>query len=324
MNERYARQIQVDEIGTEGQLCLAQACVLIVGVGGLGCTIATQLAGAGVGKIVLLDHDVVNLSNLHRQTLYREADIDRPKATVAAERLRQLNSTIAVEAFTERLSPENASQLCGKASLVIDAADNFAVSYLLSDTCTDLNLPLLSASVNRTFGYLGLFCDGAPSLKAVFPKLPKEQTSCDTVGVTGPSVGIIASIQAQEAIKVLIGKPGLKGKLLYLDLWNFTQHQIDVSQVKESEKDGMALISAKDINPADFVIDVRTSDEVTASPQAFKVNLHKALDEILLQNIELPKARLVIACQSGQRAMLAAQTLLANGHNRVAVVLPRV
>jgi len=322
MTSRYQRQIQVDQIGQQGQQALSNAHVLVVGVGGLGCHIATLLAGAGVGKVVLLDHDRVSLSNLHRQTLYCENDIDQLKADLAASKLHALNSTIVIDAVTERLSPNNVNQLCRDASLVIDAADNFAASYLLSDACDALSKPLLSASVNRTYGYVGLFCDGAPSLTAVFPKLPNDQLTCETAGVTGPSVAIVAGVQAQEALKVLLGRPSLRGKLLYFDLWNFSTHTLDVSQVTDNQVPQMRLICAHDILPNDFIIDVRNQHEVADSPQNFQVHLRQPLDKLMTDTTDLPDTRLVLACQTGQRAMLGAQTLIARGHNEVAVILP--
>lgn len=322
MNTRYARQIQVSEIGLEGQQSLCDANVVVIGMGGLGCHIATLLAGAGIGKLRILDHDHISLSNLHRQTLYRESDIGQLKVNVAQTQLQALNKGITVQAFAERLAPNNVESICDRVDLVIDAADNFAVSYLLSDACMEQQTPLISASVNRTFGYVGQFCNGAPSLRAVFPKIPNEHTSCDTVGVTGPSVAIIAGIQSQEAIKLLIGKPSLAGKLLYFDMWNYSLQAIDISGAKEPQHSGIKLIDANSITSTDYVIDVRTQEEVHQSPQSFTVDLHRPLDELIENQGNLSEKPIVIACVSGQRAMLAAQTLISNGYQEISVVLP--
>ena len=322
MDNRYARQIQVKEIGLTGQQSLSNANVVVIGMGGLGCHIATLLAGAGIGKLRVLDHDRVSLSNLHRQTLYRESDIGQLKVRIAQTQLQALNKDISVQATAERLAPGNVQSICDGADLVIDAADNFAVSYLLSDACMEQQTPLISASVNRTFGYVGLFCNGAPSLRAVFPKIPNETTSCDTVGVTGPSVAIIAGIQSQEAIKLLIGKPSLSGKLLYFDMWNYSLQTIDISGAKEPQHSRIKLIDANSISNADYVIDVRTHDEIHKSPQSFNVDLHRPLEELIENHGNLSEKRIVIACVSGQRAMLAAQTLISNAYQEVSVVLP--
>jgi molybdopterin/thiamine biosynthesis adenylyltransferase/rhodanese-related sulfurtransferase len=301
--------------------------VVIVGVGGLGNVVATQLAGAGVGKLVLIDHDVVDVTNLHRQTLFSEGDVGRAKATVAAGKLQQLNSTISIVSHSVRLTPSNVAQLCAGANLIIDAADNFAVSYLLSDYCWEQQSPLLSASVNRTFGYVGVFCAKAPSLRAAFPRLPLQQTSCDTVGVTGPSVGIVGSIQAQEALKALLGKSSLKGKLLYLDLWNYSQQLIDLSKAAEPSSPTVALIDERGLSEADFVVDVRESHETESCPQSFSVNACLPLADILAREyaplVDDPSnARIVCCCRSGQRAMLAAQTLSQHGYTLVSALLP--
>lgn len=312
----------IPEIGVDGQTRINNASVLIVGAGGLGCEVAAQLSGAGVGSITLIDHDTIDESNLHRQLLYRESDIGKSKAKVAQRELSRINSNIKIKAVSERLSPRNVRSLCSSKTLVIDAADNFATSYLLSDICDELNLDLLSASVNRTFGYLGLFCKDAPSLRAVFPKLAKQQTSCDTVGVTGPSVGIVASYQAQEALKTLVNKSTLRGKIVYLDLWNYSQHTIDFSAATFIGATAIDLIGESQINADDWVIDVRPDHEIKLSPLRFAVNQQLEILTIADLKSKLQGQRIVLACKSGQRALVTAQSLLDQGHVNLAVVLP--
>lgn len=320
-DKRYVRQIQLSEIGPLGQSVLANAHVVIVGAGGLGCTVAVQLAGAGVGHITVVDHDTIDVSNLHRQVLFREADIGLYKAEVAQRELQALNSSIKIQSHVARLSPSNALELCKNADLLIDAADNFAVSYLLSDVGDRIEKPLLSASINKTFGYLGLFGNGAPNLRAVFPRLPQEQINCETAGVTGPGVGIIASLQAQEAIKCLLGVATLQGKLLYYDVWQFQQHLIDVANA-DIGSHRLALIGTGELRSADYIIDVRNTDEIETAPHAFSVDQHIPLIDILATPPVLPETRVVFVCRSGQRAMLAAQRAIDHGHSQVAALLP--
>jgi molybdopterin/thiamine biosynthesis adenylyltransferase/rhodanese-related sulfurtransferase len=326
--ERYSRQTLVKQVGLAGQEKLATAKVLIIGAGGLGCQVAAQLAGAGVGNLFIIDHDTVALSNLHRQILFREADIGKDKATVAKRELQAINSSISISALPARLSVSNVNDLIHGVDLVIDAADNFATSYLLSDACLTQRIALLSASVNRSFGYLGVFCGtaqkSAPSLRALFPKLPNEQLSCDTVGVTGPSVGVIASLQAQEAIKVLIGDAHqLFGKLLYVDLWNYNFHCIDFNGANEPTTAQIEMVGADKLLASDLVVDVRNPEELAAEPQPFRVDLTIPLSELAARLAEIPEsARIVCVCKSGQRALIAAQQLLHSGHLSVAALLP--
>ena len=147
-NSRYQRQQQVPQLGIESQQRLSDAHVLIVGAGGLGSPVSLFLAGAGVGEITLVDHDQVSLSNLHRQILFNESDVGKPKATSAQTRLNTLNSEIKINAIAERLSVTNAEQLISQATVVVDAADNFLVSYLLSDLCFEKRIPLILSLIH--------------------------------------------------------------------------------------------------------------------------------------------------------------------------------
>src|SRR5215470_3620711 len=158
MSDRYARQEILPEVGAEGQRRLGAATVLVVGAGGLGCAVLQYLTAAGVGSLIVVDHDKVEESNLHRQPLYRMSDIGQPKVQAARAALAALNPATGIEAVCERLSSINAPRLVEDASVVIDAADSFAATYLLSDTCQRARKPLVSASVLGLSGYVGVFC----------------------------------------------------------------------------------------------------------------------------------------------------------------------
>ena len=317
---RYTRQNLVPQL-QHAQTTLADARVLIVGAGGLGCLVAAQLAGAGVGNLVIVDADVVQLSNLHRQLLYRENDLGKAKAQIAARECLAINSSLHITAISEKLLPHNVSTLCNAMDLVIDAADNFATSYLLSDQCLSQQTPLLTASVNQTFGYVGVFCATGntplPSLRAAFPKLPAQQQNCDSVGVTAPSVGVIASIQAQEALKVLIDDASqLAAQLLYVDCWNHAQHIIDLTDATEPSSAQIQFIGESDLHTTDTLLDVRSADEITAAPLHITTPL-----QITTQLNAHPSARIVCVCKTGQRALAKAQTLISQGQQQVAVLL---
>lgn len=168
MSDRYSRQIVLPEVGPEGQARLARTRVLVVGAGGLGCPVLQYLVGAGIGRIVLVDPDQVEESNLHRQPLYRIGDAGRLKVEAAREALAAYNPGVEVEALALRLAPDNVTSLLARADIVVDAADSFAATYVLSDACYDAGKPLVSASIVGLAGYVGAFCGGGPSYRAVF------------------------------------------------------------------------------------------------------------------------------------------------------------
>ena len=189
MTDRYARQTVLPEVGAAGQARLAAARVLVVGAGGLGSPVLATLAGAGVGQLTVLDHDRVEESNLHRQPLYRMTDIGRSKAEAVREALLAANPAISVDAMPRRLAVAEAPDLIAAADLVLDCADSLAVTYVLSDACRADSKPLVSASVLGLSGYVGAFCGGAPSYRAVFPDMPSTVGSCAANGVLGSAVG---------------------------------------------------------------------------------------------------------------------------------------
>ncbi len=187
MSARYDRQVALPEIGPAGQERLKRASVLIVGAGGLGCPALQYLAAAGVGRLIIIDPDRVEESNLHRQPLYRMSDLGALKVEAAYAALRSLNPEVNVSARAERLTPANVEACLTSADLAVDAADNFAVTYILSDACLAAGKYLISASALGWSGYVGVFCGTAPSYRAVFPELPGRAGSCAENGVLGSS-----------------------------------------------------------------------------------------------------------------------------------------
>lgn len=315
---RYARQIAVPEFGPEAQKKLHRSQILVVGAGGLAAPVLQYLVGAGVGKITLVDSDQVTLSNLHRQTIFREADVGHSKVDVAARHLTGLNPACTIDAVNKRLDPSNAAALCHGADLVLDCADSFAVSYVLSDTCSALGLPLISASVVGLEGYCGGFCGTAPTLRAVFPDLPERLGSCDADGVLGPAVGVIGSLQAQMALTVLSGmQPSPMGQLVSYDArrLRFGGFRFD----GETEQPGaFGFIAACQIGQNDLVSDLRAADEPgPALPDATRRTVAD-FDNDILQPKQGQKA--VLACRSGLRAWQAATRLRQNWDGEILLV----
>ncbi len=327
-DSRYKRQLLVNKLGPNAQQKLSDARVLIVGAGGLGSPTSLLLAGAGVGKITLVDPDTVSLSNLHRQILFGESDIGKFKSTAGQQRLRDLNSEIEIKAINEALIVDNAERLVSQATVVVDAADNFLVSYLLSDLCLEKRIPLVSASVLTTHGYLGVFCGTrdkpAPSLRAVFPAPSSDINNCNSAGVTGPSVGIIGSYQAQEVLKVIVQSDSqLLGKLMNLDLWDYRQYIIDFNESQEP-KQKAKIVSLSQLNQQSLLLDVRGQQEVDDDPiinTQFAGSIkHIPLDQLNDRLNELePNTTICCICKSGQRALNSAQRLIDNGYNDVLV-----
>ncbi|OWU67086.1 thiamine biosynthesis protein ThiF [Roseovarius sp. 22II1-1F6A] len=300
---RYIRQSCLPEVGDLGQARLASARVLVVGVGGLGCALLPLLVGAGVGRITLYDPDKVELHNLHRQTLFRMSDLGQPKAEAAARHLQALNSDCRVVPSVTRLDPDTARSAVPDADLVIDAADNFAVSYALSDLCRDMAKPLVSASVLSRQGYAGGFCRGAPSLRAVFPDPPPVAATCASAGVMGPAVGTLGAMQAQMALSILLGHvPSPLGLILSVDFANWRVSQFRFDGAPEPKDALPEIVARMAIRDDDLLIDLRAEDMPDPS------GLSRGKDQ-----------RVVFLCASGLRAWRAAKLFADNGHRRVAI-----
>jgi adenylyltransferase/sulfurtransferase len=219
--DRYRRHFSLAGFGPAGQERLKAASVLVVGAGGLGCPALLYLAAAGVGRIVVVDDDRVEASNLQRQTLFAEADIGEPKAAAAARRLAALNSLIRVEGRPVRFSRGNAIELVSACDVVVDGSDNFATRYLVNDACVLAGKPFVFGAVQGFEGQLSVFnWRNGPTYRCLFPEPPAPGTvpNCAEAGVLGVLPGLIGTAQACEAIKLLtgIGEP-LSGRLLLWD-----------------------------------------------------------------------------------------------------------
>lgn len=227
---RYARQIMLPEIGAEGQRRLCGATVLIVGLGGLGSVVATYLAGAGVGHLILADSDVVSLSNLQRQILYTEAEIGRPKALCAERRLKAQSSAISIVTATDGLTGDNAERLVAGADVVVDCTDNFATRYLIDDTCAAAGKPWVYGSLGAFGGQVAVFNYRSGIIyRDLYPECDElSDRAPASGGVIGPVPAVIGALEALETMKIIAGfGEVLDGRLFTIDLLNLNNDIIE-------------------------------------------------------------------------------------------------
>ncbi len=227
---RYSRQTMLPEIGEEGQRRIAEASVLIVGLGGLGAPVATYLAGAGIGRLGLADTDTVSISTLQRQTLYDETCLGKPKTECAARRLSTMSSSTKLDLIPEGLSEANAQELVKNFDLVVDCCDNFSTRFLIDDVCAMTLRPWVHGSIGEFSGQVTIF--NYRNRRRYSELYPDREALCalpsTTRGVIGAVPGVVGSIQAMEAIKIITGAGNpLDGRILLLDLLNSTSDIIE-------------------------------------------------------------------------------------------------
>lgn len=217
--ERYSRQIVLREVGGEGQLRLRHARVAVVGAGGLGSAALLYLAAAGLGHITILDDDAVSLDNLQRQVLFDTDSLGRNKAEAAAERLIDLNPEVSIRAMTERLDDGNAAALLGGHHVVVEGSDNFSTKFAVNDACVRLGISSVIGGVLRFQGQVVTVPAGEPCYRCLFGAEPDEkQPTCRAAGVLGAVVGMVGSLQATEAVRLIIGAGDAQGgRVLTLD-----------------------------------------------------------------------------------------------------------
>lgn len=351
-NERYSRQMILPGFGLATQDKLRAAKVLLIGIGGLGCPALQYLAGAGVGSIGIMDADKVSVSNLHRQLLYGENDIGMLKTTVAAKRILEQNATISIEIYPYEINKQNAVQIIKDYDLVIDGTDNFSAKYLINDTCVLLNKPWIYGAVSRYEGQLCVFNLGNPhptqpliNYRDVFPQMPHsgEIASCEAAGVLGVIPGMIGTMQASEAIKIITGI----GKPLYGRMFNYNLLEGNSYEIEMVKKNGTPTIdqdffntihgefgagidcTAMDIDIEE--IDTATFIQFRANPNIFVLDVrerheypvidfsHAQIPMSELENaiFELPEKEICIICHQGIRSLYAGELICAKRNLKV-------
>ncbi|MEE9364456.1 MAG: molybdopterin-synthase adenylyltransferase MoeB [Cellulophaga sp.] len=339
-NIQYSRHLILDKIGVSGQEKLKEAKVLIIGAGGLGCPILQYLTAAGVGTIAVVDHDVVEQSNLQRQILFTHEDIGKPKAEVAVKRLAQLNPYINLQPIVEKLTAENALNLFEYYDIIVDGTDNFPTRYLINDAAIITSKPVVFGSIFKFDGQVSVFnYESGPSYRCLFPNPPKFNTvpNCSEIGVLGILPGIIGCLQANEVIKIICNLEGiLSGKLLTFSALSLNQTIFRFKKNKEKkitslEKNyeffcniptSISEITFSELKTLDkpyALLDVRTDIE----REHFNIGgLHIPLAEIYNHLAEIPtKNPLIVYCKSGIRSKVAIQILKEKGFKNTLINL---
>jgi adenylyltransferase/sulfurtransferase len=306
MEERYSRQIILPEVGTGGQEKIASSKVLVIGAGGLGCPVIQYLSSAGVGTMGILDFDIVEESNLPRQPLFLKEDIGTFKAEVAAKFAKKRNSAIDIQVFSEELKAENADTIIHQYDLVIDCSDNFTTRYLVNDACIRQNKPWIFAAIEGWTGQLSVFnYNSGPSYRDLFPEAPESIEDCNTIGVIATLPAVMGSMQANEALKCMLGLDGiLSGKLMILDLLNQNVNYFTIKNISKRENVSIEL-EWEAIDPHEFtIIDIRPEAEITNTLGY----LQKAYYDITADDFQNGDKYLLV-CESGKKSRIVAEKI---------------
>jgi molybdopterin/thiamine biosynthesis adenylyltransferase/rhodanese-related sulfurtransferase len=333
-SKRYSRQIILPEIGETGQQKLQDAHVLVIGAGGLGCPVLQNLASAGVGNIGIVDGDVVDETNLHRQLLYTLKDCGNSKVETARKVILELNPEINVTAFSEFFTAQNAARIVGDYQIIVDCTDAIAVRYLINDVSVTKRIPMVYASIHKFEGQVSVFnYKNGPSYRCLFPEQEglKTAPNCADSGVLGILPNTIGTLQATEVLKIILGIGEiLSGKLLIYDALHFQTQTISFSKNPKAIEKGIIngrLLpncekSVEDLTPKSFlekcnqlgivVIDVRELDETPEfkGENVIRIPLSRLEDysKKLDKNQEI-----VLFCQTGQRSLAAMNYLQKSG-----------
>ncbi|MBV9646632.1 MAG: molybdopterin-synthase adenylyltransferase MoeB [Candidatus Eremiobacteraeota bacterium] len=344
---RYSRHLLIPEVGLEGQNRLLAARILVVGAGGLGSPVLQYLAAAGVGRIGIVDDDEVDETNLQRQVVYADDDVGRSKAVAAADRLRAMNPSVAVDAFPLRFDATNARELVRAYDVVVDGTDNFGSRYLINDACRLEGKPDVFGSIFRFDGQISVFAADGPCYRCLFPEAPPEGAvpTCAEGGVLGVLAGMVGTWQANEALKLVlgIGSP-LVGRLALLDALQARVREFDVlrdsmcalcgdhpaiSDVAPEPPRGTVaprsdvpeiaaaqLDTFLDEHPQARVLDVREPHEAVLGTLPRTLAVPASVFEERLHELD-SATPYVVACRVGAKSRWAAQRLWDAGFRRV-------
>ncbi|WBL42705.1 HesA/MoeB/ThiF family protein [Algoriphagus halophytocola] len=314
--QRYQRQIILPGIRDSGQQKLHESKILVVGAGGLGCAVLPYLAAAGVGNLGIVDGDKVELSNLHRQVLYSDQSTGSYKVQEAKRYINHLNSAVKTVSYPVFLTEENVDNLISAYDLVIDATDNTEVRYILDEACRRANKPMIYGSIFRFQGQVSVFnYQGGPSYRSLFPEEEQSLLNCAEAGVLGTTVGLIGMLQANEAMKIVLGiGEVLSGKILIYNLLSNEQQIFDLEMPEGEVVERVPTVKVDFISPEEalaqsgILLDVREIGEVPFLQFTNCINLPLSALERRLD--EIPRDRPIsVFCQAGTRAIAASKIL---------------
>lgn len=323
--KRYERQIALPEIGISGQKQLAQAKVLIIGAGGLGCPVLQNLAGAGVGTIGIVDVDIVDETNLHRQFLYTLNDCGKKKVVVAAEVIVKQNPELAIVSYQDYFTKQNGLDIVSDYQIIVDCTDNIATRYLINDVAVEKGIPMVYASIHKFEGQLSVFnYKNGPTYRCLFSEGERLETipNCNDSGVLGVLPNILGAMQANEVLKIILGfGEVLSGKLL---LYNSLDNKF---QTIEIQKDKNYINEIKIKSSSVFEVDFFANDEallidIREDYEAPKLDLESIKNVPLskldnfLNNVD-KNQKIILFCQNGTRSELAVGYLLKKGFTNV-------
>lgn len=278
----YSRQIVLKELGEQGQRRLGESTVAVIGVGGIGTVSALYLALAGVGSLVLVDQDTVELHNLHRQILFSLEDVRLPKAEVAARKLKTVNPEVNLIPVPDNLRDENVKETLKKVDLVVDGLDNMRTRYIVNSACYRLRIPYVFGGAIAMEGNISVFHPPeTPCLECVLPSFDdRHLPGCDTRGVLGATAGIIGSIQAMEAIKVLAGiEDALKGRLLVCDFRQMEFEKIQIFKREDCAICGTGVVAG--LAPSDRLVWLCGRDTINVNPaKPVDLDLERAMGKL--------------------------------------------
>ena len=235
--ERFSRQLVLKNIGAKGQKKILSSKILIVGVGGLGCPAAENLVRAGIGNIGLIDNDIVNLSNIHRQSLFTSKDIKKSKVSVAAKKLKEINPFTKIKIYKSRLNKKNIKNIIKNYEIIIDGSDNFETKFLINDYCIKFKKKLVTGAISKFDGHIFTFNfkdKKTASLKSFYQEreVSNDNLNCEFEGVLGTTASIVGTTQANEALKMImeIGR-NLKNQILIIDLLNLNFRKVKFKKI---------------------------------------------------------------------------------------------